>query len=353
MRARLDAAVALLSGGEQQMVAIARALLLHPELLIMDEPSTGLSPKVVRDIVGVMARLREGGMSILLVEQNVALAAETSERAYVMSLGRVVHEVRRGEWGELHQRRATAARVSGRRAPGRGGGEPMSTSLHTDVSGWATRLSQRRHRALHATRRVAQCHAGRLRHAPGRAGGQRTAVVEGERSASFGEVLAQAKRLADAFRTHGTAAGRRDLVPAAQLDRDDGASTLAACIAGLVVNPIVPIYRESEVRYILRDARAKLFFIPAALSQLRLPGHGGSACASELPHLRARGRGQRRSARMHAVRSAARIRRRALIGASSAPTPTPSSWCCTPRAPPAIPRASCTVTTPSCPRSMR
>jgi branched-chain amino acid transport system ATP-binding protein/nonpolar-amino-acid-transporting ATPase len=98
MRARLDAAVALLSGGEQQMVAIARALLLHPELLIMDEPSTGLSPKVVRDIVGVMARLREGGMSILLVEQNVALAAETSERAYVMSLGRVVHEIRRGEW---------------------------------------------------------------------------------------------------------------------------------------------------------------------------------------------------------------------------------------------------------------
>jgi branched-chain amino acid transport system ATP-binding protein/nonpolar-amino-acid-transporting ATPase len=98
MRARLDASVALLSGGEQQMVAIARALLLHPELLIMDEPSTGLSPKVVRDIVGVMARLREGGMSILLVEQNVALAAETSERGYVMSLGRVVHEIRRGEW---------------------------------------------------------------------------------------------------------------------------------------------------------------------------------------------------------------------------------------------------------------
>jgi branched-chain amino acid transport system ATP-binding protein/nonpolar-amino-acid-transporting ATPase len=98
VRARLDAPVQLLSGGEQQMVAIARALLLHPELLVMDEPSTGLSPKVVRDIVAVMARLREGGMSILLVEQNVALAAETSERGYVMSLGRVVHEIRRGEW---------------------------------------------------------------------------------------------------------------------------------------------------------------------------------------------------------------------------------------------------------------
>jgi ABC-type branched-subunit amino acid transport system ATPase component len=99
MRGRLDDAVELLSGGEQQMVAIARALLLNPELLILDEPSTGLSPKVVRDIVGVMAALREGGMSILLVEQNVALAAETSERAYVMSLGRVVHEIERGNWG--------------------------------------------------------------------------------------------------------------------------------------------------------------------------------------------------------------------------------------------------------------
>lgn len=98
VRTRLDAPVELLSGGEQQMVAIARALLLQPDLLILDEPSTGLSPKVVKDIVGVMATLREGGMSILLVEQNVALAAQTSERAYVMSLGRVVHEIKRGEW---------------------------------------------------------------------------------------------------------------------------------------------------------------------------------------------------------------------------------------------------------------
>jgi|KBSSwiStaDraftv2_1062776.scaffolds.fasta_scaffold189087_3 branched-chain amino acid transport system ATP-binding protein/nonpolar-amino-acid-transporting ATPase len=117
MRARLDASVALLSGGEQQMVAIARALLLHPELLIMDEPSTGLSPKVVRDIVGVMARLREGGMSILLVEQNVALAAETSERAYVMSLGRVVHEIKRGEWPSfMSDERLLRAYLGGERA---------------------------------------------------------------------------------------------------------------------------------------------------------------------------------------------------------------------------------------------
>jgi len=119
IRGRLDAPVQLLSGGEQQMVAIARALLLHPELLIMDEPSTGLSPKVVRDIVGVMARLREGGMSILLVEQNVALAAQTCERAYVMSLGRIVHEVRRGEWDDLrNDERLLRAYLGGERTEG-------------------------------------------------------------------------------------------------------------------------------------------------------------------------------------------------------------------------------------------
>ncbi len=103
MKGRLDAAVELLSGGEQQMVAIARALLLQPELLILDEPSTGLSPKVVRDIMKVMITLRAGGMSILLVEQNVALAAEASDRAYVMSLGKVVHEVKRGEWAGFRE----------------------------------------------------------------------------------------------------------------------------------------------------------------------------------------------------------------------------------------------------------
>jgi ABC-type branched-subunit amino acid transport system ATPase component len=98
LRTRLDAAVQLLSGGEQQMVAIARALLLQPELLILDEPSTGLSPKVVREIVGALAELRSGGMSILLVEQNVALAVETADRAYVMALGEIVRELDAAAW---------------------------------------------------------------------------------------------------------------------------------------------------------------------------------------------------------------------------------------------------------------
>lgn len=103
MRDRLDSAVELLSGGEQQMVAIGRSLLLQPDLLIMDEPSTGLAPKVLRHIAEAVAVLRGRGMSILLVEQNVALAAEIADRAYVMSLGRVVDEIGRDRWeGVLH-----------------------------------------------------------------------------------------------------------------------------------------------------------------------------------------------------------------------------------------------------------
>lgn len=80
------------------MVAVARALLLQPRLLVLDELTTGLAPKVVQEILQALGRLRARGLSLLIVEQSVKLAAAMTDRAYVLSLGRVVHEVRRGEW---------------------------------------------------------------------------------------------------------------------------------------------------------------------------------------------------------------------------------------------------------------
>ncbi|MGO4740740.1 ABC transporter ATP-binding protein [Bosea sp. 2KB_26] len=98
VKERYHTSVGLLSGGQQQMVAIARALLLQPDLLILDELTTGLAPKIVKEILGVLNNLRTQGMAILLVEQSITIAAEMTDRAYVLSVGRVAQEIKRGEW---------------------------------------------------------------------------------------------------------------------------------------------------------------------------------------------------------------------------------------------------------------
>jgi branched-chain amino acid transport system ATP-binding protein len=81
-----------LSGGEQQMLAIARALASKPKLLMLDEPSTGLAPRVVGQIFDLIVALREAGTSVLLVEQNAYLTLARADRAYVLEHGRVVLE---------------------------------------------------------------------------------------------------------------------------------------------------------------------------------------------------------------------------------------------------------------------
>jgi branched-chain amino acid transport system ATP-binding protein len=80
-----------LSGGEQEMLSIGRALLLNPKLLILDEPSQGLAPLIVREVFRVIARMRDEGISVLLVEQNVRMSLEISDHVYVLDDGKVIH----------------------------------------------------------------------------------------------------------------------------------------------------------------------------------------------------------------------------------------------------------------------
>jgi branched-chain amino acid transport system ATP-binding protein len=81
-----------LSGGEMQMVAIARVLLGAPGLVLLDEPSQGLAPKVVQDVMKVVRRLRSEGVAVLIVEQNVETALEVADRAYVLDRGKVAFD---------------------------------------------------------------------------------------------------------------------------------------------------------------------------------------------------------------------------------------------------------------------
>ena len=107
LKERQKALAGTLSGGQQQMVAIGRALMAQPRLLLLDEPSLGLAPSIVLEMFGVIRDINRAGMAVLLVEQNVAMALELAARAYVLEEGRIAVE---GSPGELlaspHIRRA-------------------------------------------------------------------------------------------------------------------------------------------------------------------------------------------------------------------------------------------------------
>ena len=104
---RRHQAAGTLSGGEQQMLAIARAMMSRPKLLLMDEPSMGLAPILVKEVFDLIQEMRSEGITILLVEQNARMALSIADRAYVLETGKIVHEGIAGEM--LQDQRVSAA----------------------------------------------------------------------------------------------------------------------------------------------------------------------------------------------------------------------------------------------------
>jgi branched-chain amino acid transport system ATP-binding protein len=99
-----------LSGGEQEMLAIARPLLLNPRLMLLDEPSQGLAPLIVREVIEMVRQMRQQGLSVLLIEQNAPLSLSISDRAYVLDDGKIVYA---GNTAALLEDRELVNRLAG------------------------------------------------------------------------------------------------------------------------------------------------------------------------------------------------------------------------------------------------
>lgn len=121
LAARRSQMAGQLSGGEQEMLAIARPLLLNPKLMLLDEPSQGLAPLIVREVIQVVSRMRKEGVSVLLVEQNATLSLSVADRAYVLDDGRVVYS---GKAAELAQDTELVHHLAGAASKGRHGIRP-------------------------------------------------------------------------------------------------------------------------------------------------------------------------------------------------------------------------------------
>ena len=130
LAARRYMPASVLSGGEQQMLAIGRGVLARPKLMMLDEPSLGLSPRLVRELFGLLRELNREGLALLLVEQNTRQALSIAKRAYVMELGTIVMQ---GEpAGLLADQRLLSAYLGAGRGGGRtdGDGKPMPRAQH-------------------------------------------------------------------------------------------------------------------------------------------------------------------------------------------------------------------------------
>ena len=103
LRERAQQPGGTLSGGEQQMLAIGRALMARPKLLLLDEPSLGIAPRIVQQLFAAIAQFRTRGLTVLLVEQNARAALKIADRGYVLETGRVVMEGSAGELANQHE----------------------------------------------------------------------------------------------------------------------------------------------------------------------------------------------------------------------------------------------------------